>query len=142
MSDAEIEKMVKDAEANAEADKAKKAIVEARNQADSLVYETEKSLKEHGDKVDASTKSDIEDELKKLKDLLAKEDANAEDLKAGSDALLQKSMKLGEEIYKATQAQQAGAEAQPSDSQSTDENSGEKVVDAEYEEVKDEEKKG
>ena len=142
LSDAEIEKMVKDAEANAEADKAKKAIVEARNQADSLVYETEKSLKEHGDKVDASTKSDIEDELKKLKDLLAKEDANAEDLKAGSDALLQKSMKLGEEIYKATQAQQAGAEAQPSDSQSTDENSGEKVVDAEYEEVKDEEKKG
>lgn len=140
LSDAEIEKMVKDAEANAEADKAKKEIVEARNQADSLIYETEKSLKEHGDKVDSATKSDIEDELKKLKDLLAKEDAKAQDLKAGSDSLLQKSMKLGEEIYKATQAQEKGGEAK-SDNSQDNENSSEKVVDAEYEEVKDEEKK-
>ena len=98
--------MVKDAEENAEADKARKEFVEAKNHADSAVYETEKSLKEHGDKVDGETKSTIEAEVQKVKDLAAKTDASAAELKAATDALMQASMKLGEAIYKASQATQ------------------------------------
>lgn len=142
LSEAEIEKMVKDAEANASADKAKKELIEAKNQADAAVYETEKSLKEHGDKVDAETKSAIEAELQKLKDVSANAEAKAEELKAATDALIQSSMKLGEAIYKASQAtagaNPADAESASSESSSED---GSKVVDAEYEEVKEEDKK-
>ncbi len=141
LSEAEIQKMVKDAEANASADKARKELIEAKNHATSAIYETEKSLKEHGDKVEPSVKSDIESEIQKVKDLAAKEDAKAEELKAATDALMQASMKLGEAIYKAAQANPGAAAAESA----TSENSGEqkeKVVDAEYEEVKkDEDKK-
>jgi molecular chaperone DnaK len=143
LSDAEIQKMVKDAEENAAADKAKKEFIEAKNQADSAVYETEKSLKEHGDKVDAETKSAIEAEVQKVKDLVAKPEADAAELKAATDTLMQSSMKLGEAIYKASQASAGGAgdtsSAQSEQSQDSG-NSSEKVMDAEYEEVKEEKK--
>ena len=146
LSEDEIEKMVKDAEANAEADKAKKELVEARNQADSLVYQTEKSLGEHGDKIDEETKKAIEESAQSLKDLLAKEDAKAEEIKSATESLTQTSMKLGEAIYKATQAEggadpmAAAAAAAGQEAPASDEKE-EKVVDAEYEEVKEEDKK-
>jgi molecular chaperone DnaK len=143
LSEAEIQKMVKDAEANASADKIKKESIEAKNHADAAVYETEKSLKEHGDKVDAATKSAIEAEVQKVKDLLAKPEAAATELKSATDSLMQNSMKLGEAIYKASQAA-TGATGGNSAESATDTNSSnnnsEKVVDAEYEEVKDEKK--
>lgn len=145
LSEAEIQKMVKDAEANASADKAKKEYIEAKNHADAAIYETEKSLKEHGDKVDAATKSAIEAEVQKLKDLSAKADAKAEELKAGTDSLMQSAMKLGEAIYKASQGasdSSSGSSDTSGSSAADSSNSSEKVVDAEYEEVKkDEDKK-
>ena len=142
LSEADIEKMIKDAEANASADKAKKEFVEAKNQADSAVYEIEKSLKEHGDKVDATTKSSIESEVQKVKDLVAKEGVAAAELKSATESLMQASMKLGEEIYKASQGapQAAGATSEADSSTASSNTSGDKVVDAEYEEVKDDKK--
>ena len=146
LSEADIQKMVKDAEANASSDKARKEFIEAKNHADSAIYETEKSLKEHGDKVDGGTKSAIESEVQKVKDLVAKSDATAAELKSATDTLMQSSMKLGEAIYKASQAGGA-AGAAPDFSggagftdATPNQNSSEKVVDAEYEEVKDEKK--
>lgn len=146
LSEAEIQKMVKDAEANASADKAKKEFIEAKNHADSAVYETEKSLKEHGEKVDAETKAVIEAEIQKVKDLAAKEDASAAELKSATDALMQSAMKLGEAIYKAAQTG-GNAGAAPDFSggagftdATPNQNSSEKTVDAEYEEVKEEKK--
>ena len=142
LSDADIEKMVKDAEANASSDKAKKELIEAKNHADSLVYSTEKSLNEHGDKVDNGTKDNIKSEITKLKDLLAKSDVTAEELKSATDALMQSSMKVGEAMYKQNADAAGGNAGTASDSNSsTDNTSKEKVVDAEYEEVKDEDKK-
>lgn len=143
LSEAEIHKMMKDAEANASADKAKKEFIEAKNHADSAVYETEKSLREHGDKVDSATKSAIESEAQKVKDLIAKDGANAAELKSATESLMQVSMKLGEAIYKSGQAgssgSSSGSNASSSAANSSD-NNGEKVVDAEYEEVKDDKK--
>jgi len=138
LSDEEVEKMVKDAEANSEADKEKKELIEAKNNADSLVYSTEKSLEDHKDKIDDATKSDIEAKIKELKDLIAKEDAKAEEIKSKTDELTQSSMKLGEAIYK---EQQEAAGAQPSGSDSGEEakTANDDVVDAEYEEVKEDE---
>ncbi len=148
LSEAEIKKMMQDAEANASSDKARKEKVEAKNHADSAVYETEKSLREHGDKVDSSTKSSIEEELKKVKDLMAKEDSTADELKSATEKLMQNSMKLGEAIYKASQASSSQSTENSSSTQGqeannssdNDQQSG-KVVDAEYEEIK-EEKEG
>jgi molecular chaperone DnaK len=138
--------MMQDAEANATSDKARKEKIEAKNHADSAVYETEKSLREHGDKVDSSTKSSIEDELKKVKELMAKEESSAEDLKSATEKLMQASMKLGEAIYKASQESSAtsSANAKSADESEAQENKQDdgKVVDAEYEEVKDEKKEG
>jgi molecular chaperone DnaK len=143
LSEAEIQKMVKDAEANAASDKAKKEFIEAKNHADAAVYEVEKSLKEHGDKLDAATKSAIESEVQKVKDLVAKEDASAAELKSATESLVNNSMKLGEAVYKASQAGAAAAGAAPEGNaagSSSSEGSSEKVVDAEYEEVKDDKK--
>jgi len=137
LSDAEIQKMMQDAEANAASDKIKKEFIEAKNHADSAVYETEKSLREHGDKVDAATKLAIEAEVQKVKDLAAKEGASAEELKSATESLMQNTMKLGEAIYKASQAGASSAEPAPESAASEN---GEKVVDAEYEEVKEEKK--
>ncbi len=144
LSDAEIQKMVKDAEVNAAADKARKEFVEAKNQADSAVYETEKSLKEHGDKIDASTKAAVEAEIQKVKDIAAKENAEAAEIKSATESLMQAAMKVGEEIYKAGQgsqgAGQAAADSASTESHSHSTDSSEKVVDAEYEEVKSDKK--
>ncbi len=144
LSEDEIQKMVKDAEVNAASDKARKEFVEAKNQADAAVYETEKSLKEHGDKIEPATKAEVEAEIQKVKDVLAKENAESSELKAATESLMQHAMKVGEAIYKAGQA--GGAAAGGTGGGSAEDNSqasesGEKVVDAEYEEVKNDEKK-
>lgn len=139
LSDADIEKMVKDAEANAEADKKKKELVEAKNQGESLVHSTEKTLKEHGDKISAAEKAQIENEIKALKTALEAEDLAV--IKEKTESLMQASMKLGEAMYKAqAEASQAAGAAQGADAGA--QNGGEqpagddKVVDADFEEVK------
>ena len=146
LSEEEIKKMMRDAEENASSDKLRKEAIEAKNQADSLIYETEKSLREHGDKVDSSTKNLIEEDLKNLKEVLAKADANVDEIKKSTESLMQNSMKLGEAIYKNSQNPQPNQSNQPSEESSTEstandsanENGG-KVVDGEYE-VKDDKK--
>jgi len=105
LSDEDIEQMVKDAEANAESDKERRELVEARNQAESLVHSTEKSLEEHGDKVDPSTVEVIELAVAALKDELEKEDASPEKIKSGIQNVTDAAMKLGEAIYKAQQTE-------------------------------------
>src|SRR6185436_8926248 len=136
LSEAEIKKMMKDAEANAASDKVKKEHIEAKNHADAAVYETEKSLKEHGDKVDGGTKSAIEAEIQKVKDLAAKPDSSAAELKSATESLIQSSMKLGEAIYKSSQSGSGENNSANSGSSDSSGKSSEKVVDAEYEEVK------
>ena len=137
LSDEDIDNMVKEAEANAETDKERRDAVDARNSAESTVHSVEKSLSEHGDKVDDSVKSDIESKLSTLKETLEKGDASAEDLKSQAEEVVNASMALGEAIYKAQQEQEAAnADASSSDSAKDD-----NVVDAEYEEVKDEDDK-
>ncbi|GBQ32546.1 molecular chaperone DnaK [Gluconacetobacter azotocaptans] len=131
LSDADIEKMVKDAEANASADKAKKELVEARNQAESLAHQVEKSLTEAGDKVPAGDKAEAEAAIAAVRKALEGSDAAA--LKTASDTLSQAAMKIGEAVYKAGQAEAApGAGA----AGATGPN-GEKVVDADFEDVDD-----
>ena len=141
LSDEEIEKMVKDAEKHSETDKKKKEVVELKNQADSLIHATEKSLKEHGSKISAEEKKKIEESLAALKKV--KDSENKEELKAKVDALTQASMKLGEIIYKEAQQeaqkQQQGQKAQGQGAKQEKKDTGkkeEKVVDAEFEEVK------
>ena len=131
LSDEDIEKMVKDAEAHAEEDKAKKELIETKNQAESLIHGTEKSLKENGDKVSNDDKKSIEDAIEQLKSSIESDDTSkiAKDL----EALTQEAMKLGEAIYK---AQQSEGDNGPSQSDNDDDT----IVDADYEEV-DEEKK-
>ena len=132
LSDADIEKMVKDAEANAAADKQRRELVEARNQGEAQVHSVEKSLAEYGDKVSGADKSVIETALSDLKTALAGEDAEA--IQAKTNALVQASMKLGEAMYAAAQAGEAGAE--PGAEAKKDD-----VVDADFEEVDDDKKK-
>ena len=110
LSDEEIERMKKDAEANAEADKKKREGIDAKNEADSLVFATEKSLKDIGDKISADDKSKIEAALNELKEALKSD--NIENIKAKSEALKQASYKMAEELYKAQAAQQGAAGAQ------------------------------
>ena len=107
LSDADIQKMVKDAEAHAAEDKKRREMIEARNQGDALVHSTEKAMAEHGDKVDASQKLAIEAAIAALKEALKGDDA--EDIKAKTNTLAQASMKLGEAMYKAQQAEAGGA---------------------------------
>ena len=135
LSDADIEKMVKDAEANAEADKRKKELVEAKNQAEGLINSTEKTLKEHGDKISSAEKSAIEEAINALKKAAEGDDATA--IKEKTDALMQASMKLGEAMYRAQQAQgQAGAAQGPEAGTGAEQPKDDKVVDADFEEVK------
>ena len=135
LSDADIEKMVKDAEMNAEADKRKKELVEAKNQAESLINSTEKTLKEHGDKISPAEKSAIETSIGELKTAVEAEDLTV--IKEKTEALMQASMKLGEAMYKAQQAQsQQGAAQGPEAGTGTEQPKDEKVVDADFEEVK------
>ena len=111
LSEDEIKRMVDEAAANAEADKKKKELAEAKNTAETAVFSIEKSLKEHGDKISAEEREAIENAKKELSDELAKAEATAESLKAKTDALTEKAMKLGEAVYKAAQeAQKAESE--------------------------------
>ena len=135
LSDEEINKMVKEAEANKEADKTKREAVDARNQADTLVHSTEKNLKEHGSKVSEADKKAIETAASNLKNALKGTDV--EDIKKKTQELVQSSMKLGEAIYKSQQS------AKPGDAPKDNKPEGKKddnVVDADFEEVKDENK--
>ena len=135
LSDEEINKMVKEAEANKEADKAKREAVDARNQADTLVHSTEKNLKEHGSKVSEADKKAIETAASNLRNALKGTDV--EDIKKKTQELVQSSMKLGEAIYKSQQS------AKPEDAPKDNKPEGKKddnVVDADFEEVKDDNK--
>ena len=136
LSDEDIEKMVKDAEENAEADKARKELVEARNQAESLIHSTEKSIEEHGDKVDPTTVEAIELAIAALKDDLDKDGVSAEKIKSGLQNVTEAAMKLGEAIYKAQSeggdGEPAGADAGPSDDD---------IVDAEFEDLGEDKRK-
>ena len=138
LSDEDIERMVKEAEENAESDKKKRELVDTRNQADSLVNETEKNIKEHGDKISEEDKKKIESDIEELKKVKDGEDLEA--IKSKTEQLVQSSLKLGEAIYK--QNPQGGApQPDPSGEEpSSDKKNDEKVVDAEFEEV-DEDKK-
>jgi len=135
LSKEEIDKMVRDAEAHAADDKQKREIIEARNHADSLIYATEKSLKEFGDKIDGGEKKKIEDGIAALKKAMEGNDAAA--IKSASDELTQASHKLAEAVY--AKAQSSGAE-QPGEAPGEESAGGEKVVEAEFEEVKDDKK--
>ena len=139
LSDEEIDKMVKDAEANAETDKKKREEVDVKNQADSLVFQVEKNIKEHGDKISAEDKSKIEADLKDLKEALEKNDAEV--IKQKTQDLTQSSMKMGEAMYKDQQSTEAPGAEQPQQENKSDENKNEDdVIDADYEEVDDDKK--
>ena len=133
LSKDEVEKMVRDAESHAAEDKKKREVIEARNQADGLIYQTEKSLREFGDKIDASEKTKIEEGIAGLKKAMEGNDADA--IKKASDELMQSSHKLAEAVY--AKAQTAGGEQGEAPEE---EAKGEKVVEAEFEEVKDDKK--
>jgi len=134
LSDDDIDAMVKEAEDNAEADKEKRELIEARNQAESLVHSTEKSLEEHSDKVDPTTVEVIEMSAKNLKETLEDENADAETIKTRTQDLTEAAMKLGEAIYKA-QAEEAEAGAEAAEAGGDDD-----VVDADFEDLDEDEK--
>ena len=135
LNEADISRMVKDAEMHAADDKKKRELVEARNRADAVVHDTEKNLKEHGSKLSPGEKAGVEVDLAALKEVLASEDAEA--IQAKTQALLQSAMKLGEAMYKAGQGETpATPEGGKPDAKPDD-----KVVDATYEEVDDKNKK-
>ena len=130
--------MVKDAEANKEADKKKRESVDARNQADSLVFSTEKSLKEHGDKISVEEKKAIENAITDLKKSL--EGADSEDIKKKTQSLVQASMKLGEAVYKSQQKPEANKDKDSQEAKPNDKDK-DNVVDADFEDVKEDKEK-
>ncbi len=132
LSDEDIEKMVKEAEENAEADKSRRELVEARNQGESLIHGTEKSVEEHGDKVDPTTVEVIEMSIKTLKEAMEGEDSEA--IKARIQDLTEAAMKLGEAIYKA-QADEAGAAAEDGHDAGPETGRDDDVVDADFEDI-------
>ncbi|MBW2094981.1 MAG: molecular chaperone DnaK [Deltaproteobacteria bacterium] len=135
LSEEEIEKLVKDAEVHAEEDKKRRELVDARNMADSLIYSTEKSIKEVGDKIDTATKDQINQSIEKLKK--AMEGENAEEIKRLSDELTQASHKLAETMYaQASQQQQAQAGGGSTGTSGGGAAADDDVVDADFEEVK------
>jgi molecular chaperone DnaK len=134
LSEADIEKMVKDAEAHAEEDKKRREEVETRNHAEALVNATEKTIAENADKLDASVKADVEGAVEALKTAL--KDGSSDDIKTKMEALTQTSMKMGEALYKAAQAEAESEAASASDSSNADDD----VVDADFEEVDDDKK--
>lgn len=138
LSEAEIDKMVKDAEAHQAEDKKLREGIEARNNAESLVYSTEKAIKEYGDKITDAEKSQTEAALKDLKDTLANTSATAEELKSKTEALQQASMALGQKVYEAAQAkqQQAGPQSGADAGSSANNGSNNDAYDADFEEVK------
>ncbi|QYX57353.1 molecular chaperone DnaK [Roseovarius sp. SCSIO 43702] len=140
LSEEDIEKMVKDAEENAEADKERRSLVEARNQAESLINSTEKSLEEHGDKVDPTTVEAIELAVAALKDDLEKDDTTADKIKSGIQNVTEAAMKLGEAIYKASQ-EEASDEPQAAD-EAGGPSDDDDIVDADFEDLDGGEKRG
>ncbi len=140
LSEDDIQRMVKEAEEHAEEDKKRRGLIEARNQGEALIHATEKSLSDHGDKVDEATKEGIQTAIAELKTAIEGEDAEA--IQSKTQALTEASMKLGEAIYKAQQeeqaaAQQDGEEPASGEGEARDESD---VVDAEFEEVDDDKK--
>jgi molecular chaperone DnaK len=148
LSDEEVKRMVSDAESHAAEDEQKRKLIDVRNHADQLVYQTEKTLKEHGDKVDSGTRGEIEQALNRVKDAIKSDDAGA--IQSAMDNLNQASMKLGEAVYKATAGQPggpggpgggaAGAGGQPGGREAAGAGVGagsDDVIDAEYEVKKD-----
>jgi molecular chaperone DnaK len=139
LSKEEIDNLIKEAEEHAEDDQKKKALVEARNQADALIYSTERSLKDLGDKVDGETKTKIEDGVVALRKAMESEDA--EEITKATEELTTASHKLAEAMYQQA-AQQEGQEPGAEGAEQTGgEPPEEDVVDADFEEVKDEDKK-
>ncbi|MCI5085579.1 MAG: Hsp70 family protein, partial [Rhodovulum sp.] len=130
----DIEQMVKDAEANAEADKERREVVEARNQAESLIHSTEKSMEEHSDKVDPTTIEAIELAIAALKDQLEDEGASAEKIKSGVQNVTEAAMKLGEAIYKSQQDASEGA-AEPAGDEDEPRSVDDDIVDADFEDL-------
>ena len=143
LTDADIQRMVKEAEANAEADKKKREVVEARNQTEAMVHQVEKNLKEHGDKLGAADKGEAEAAMEAAKSAL--EGGDAETIKKAGERLSQAAMKIGETVYKAEQAAGAGPSAGPGPGPEAGPKPGARqhddVVDAEFEEVDDKKKK-
>ena len=131
LSDDDIEKMVQDAEANAEADKQRRELVEARNQAESLIHSTEKAVEEHKDKVDPTTVEAIELAVAALKETVEGDDAGK--IKSGIQNVTEASMKLGEAIYKAQAEAAEGADAGEDEPRSVDDD----IVDADFEDLDD-----
>ncbi|MGV1795204.1 molecular chaperone DnaK [Rhizobium lusitanum] len=129
LSDADIEKMVKDAEAHAAEDKKRREGVEAKNQAESLIHSSEKSLKDYGDKVSEADRTAISDAIAALKTATEASEPDAEDIKAKTQTLMEVSMKLGQAIYESQQAEGPSADASAAGKDD--------VVDADYEEIKD-----
>jgi len=138
LSDEEIKSMVKDAEANKEADKKKKESVEARNQADTIIHTTEKNLKEHGSKISETDKKNIENGISDLRNVIKGTDT--EEIKKKTQDLIQSSMKLGEEIYKTQQKSSDNKSAKPNPESKNNDKNKENVVDADFEEVKEDKK--
>ena len=142
LSEADIEKMVKEAEAHAEDDKKARETIEAKNNAETLCYSTEKALKEYGDKISSSEKANIEAAIKDLRDTLASSNASLEEIKGKTEKLQEVSMQLGQKVYEAAQqAQNAGANANSGntgsgDSGNTSSSSNGDTMDADFEEVK------
>ncbi len=136
LSDKDIEKMVKEAESHATEDKKKRALAEAKNNADALIHSTEKAMGEHGSKIDADGRSAIENAIADLKEAIKSDDPDV--IKPKTDALAQASMKLGEAMYK---AQQAAGEAAGGAADGGQPKADDNVVDATFEEV-DDDKKG
>ena len=140
LSDADIEKLVKEAEAHAADDKKKQDLISARNQADGLIYGTEKSIKDLGDKLDAALKSDIEGKIASLKTLMEGEDVEA--IKKATEGLAQASHKLAEQLYSQAQGQQPGADAagaagaQPGAGAAGGKKADDDVIDADFTESK------
>ena len=127
LSDADIDAMIKEAEANAEADKKRRAVVEAKNQGESLIHSSEQSLKYYGDKVSEEDRTAIADAIAALKAAVEAEEPDADDIQAKSQTLMEVSMKLGQAMYEQSQAEEGAGEA----------DSDEKIVDADFEEVND-----
>jgi len=143
LSDADIDKMVKDAESHAEDDKKKKELVEAKNHADALIHSTEKSIADGGDKVPANDKQAIETAIAELKSVISGDDVNA--IRTRTEMLAQAAMKMGEALYKAQAAgagPQPGAGPQAGPQPGTGGPSDDKVVDADFEEVDEQKKRG
>ena len=142
LTDEEIQKMVKEAEANKEADQKKRETVDARNQGDSIIFSTEKSLKEHGDKISSEEKKAIEDGISDLRNALKGTDTEV--IKKKTQDLVQVSMKLGEAVYKSQQKDSTGKPGDPNgnpENQESKKDDKENVVDADFEDVKDDKEK-